>query len=481
MRAACCLFALTIVACGARTGLSESLDGAVIERPRDASMDARVDGSADAALDAPSDGGTDAPPDGGLDGGIDAGCIPIDDQCTTTERCGDGDDDDCNGIVDEGCPCESGTVQSCFAGPPGRRGVGVCQDGMQICSTGGTWGECTGGIAPQPDVCDGRDNFCDGCSARRDCDLDCPSPGDPRVPDGAPFTDYPLRGRDFYPGMARAWRWQVEGGPCDRLAPRLRSFELNGATSQDAVFVPKLSGDYTVTLTVTTIEGTRLECSWIVHVAGPGLRIEMCYPESETQDLDLYLHNPHNTRAWFPSRGTPNDADDLASCGWHDCEAMIRQPGAMRADWGYMPSPLSECEGGPQGDQWRALGFCANPRLDIDNNLAEGIGVPENINVDAPGDGETFRVMVQNWTGSTARPVVNVYCAGRRVATYGAAPDTVPSFMGLDGSISVGAMWRVVDVTTHLGSDGTLSCTLEPLHPPGAASGYYVTTGDPRY
>jgi hypothetical protein len=146
-----------------------------------------------------------------------------------------------------------------------------------------------------------------------------------------------------------------------------------------------------------------------------------------------------------------------------------------------MTSPLAECENGPQGDQWRALGFCGNPRLDIDNNLSEGVGLPENINIDVPGDGETFRVMVQNWTGTTARPIVNVYCAGRRIATYGAAPDTVPRFMGRTGDEGPGAMWRVVDVTIRVAADGTLTCDAAALHPPGMTSGYYVTYDDGRY
>ena len=121
-------------------------------------------------------------------------------------------------------------------------------------------------------------------------------------------------------------------------------------------------------------------------------------------------------------------------CGWHNCEANIRGSSPLsgapvpRADWGYGTSLLAECENGPQGDTWRALGACSNPRLDIDNNLSEGTGVPENINVDRPRDGETFRIMVQNFSGTRARPLVNVYCAGRRVATLGAPPDEGPPF-----------------------------------------------------
>lgn len=463
---------VVLVACGARTGalLDESADGAPL---RDGGRDAAIDGSLDA--------GRDAAIDGGLDASWDAGCIPSSDGCGMIEICSNGQDDDCSGAVDDGCECEPGAVQPCFPGPPGRRDVGVCSDGAQICEMSGTWGACTGGLGPQPDVCDGRDNLCDGCSARRDCPLDCPSPGDPRVPDGAPFAGYELRGGDFYPGLARSWRWSVEGGPCDRLAPRLVSFELRDATREVATFVPRLSGDYTVTLEVTTVEGTVLSCSWNVHVEGPGLRIEMCYPESETQDLDLFLHRPDSTTPWYPVGATAfMPAAD--ACGWHNCEAIVRGgAGVVRADWGYEPSPLAECENGPQGMAWRSLGSCANPRLDIDNNLSEGIGVPENINVDVPREGETFRVMVQNYSGTRARPLVNVYCGGRRVGTYGAAPDVVPRFEGAIGSDGIGAMWRVVDVTTHVDAEGSVTCDLDPLRAPGAIGGYDVTYDDPRY
>jgi hypothetical protein len=399
-------------------------------------------------------------------------------------------DDDCDGMVDENCDCEPGAVQPCFRGPPGHRDVGACQDGMQRCiAVGefGNWGACEGGIAPMAEACDGLDNDCNGCTDEVvGCipDGSCPGPGDPRVPDGAPFVDYPLRGRDFYTGGATSWSWTVTGGPCEDILPR-RSYTLTGASSESATFRPTLSGDYTVTMTVRTDAGTTFTCTWIVHVEGPGLRIEMCYPESETQDLDLFLSQPGYTGNWYI------DVDDAFQparevCGWHNCEALIRGTlpagGAYpRAAWGYGTSPLVECEGGPLGAQWRTLGYCANPRLDIDNNLSEGIGVAENINVDAPREGERFRIMVQNFTGTIARPAVNVYCGGRLVSTYGVAPDTVPAFTGVTGYVGIGAMWRVADVTTHVDAGGETTCDVEPLHAAGMTTGYDVTYDDRRF
>jgi hypothetical protein len=399
-------------------------------------------------------------------------------------------DDDCDGLVDERCVCAPGAVQPCFRGPPGRRDQGGCADGTQQCVSsgefGGVWGACMGGIAPRTEVCDGLDNDCNGCTDEVEGCIpvgECPAPGDPRVPEGRPFEDYPLRGRDFFAGSAASWSWTVEGGPCESILPR-RSYTLSGANSETATFHPTLSGDYTVTMTVVTTSGETFTCTWIVHVVGPGLRIEMCYPESETLDLDLFLSSPGFSSRWYIDT---NDAFQPARevCGWHNCEAMIRgDVGGIpyaRANWGYATSPTSECEGGPQGAQWRALGFCGNPRLDIDNNLSEGIGLPENINVDAPREGERFRIMIQNFSGTISRqPVVNVYCGGRRVATYGVAPDSVPAFTGTSGYSGVGAMWRVADVTTHVVA-GETTCDVEAIHPPGATAGYDVTYNDSRF
>ena len=475
--------------CGARTGtlsLEPHTDAARVDAGpqdggHDAAMDANIDGGHDGGNDSGPDMGNDSGHDVGIDTNPDTGCMPNPDQCQATESCTSTADDDCDGTVDEGCDCEPGAVRGCFPGAPGRRNVGACTDGTETCEMTRSWGACMGGIGPTPSVCDGRDNLCDGCSAQNDCPLDCPSPGDPRVTDGAPFTAYPLHGTMFYPGLAQSWHWSISGGPCDSLATHLVSFDLTNPNTPSPTFTPRLSGDYTITMQVVTVEGTVLTCSWVVHVLAPGLRIEMCYPESETQDLDLVVHRPGSTTAWYPPRGNAQDITTEA-CSWANCEAMIRGgPMYLRADWGYPRSPLSDCIGGQHGTDWAALGFCGNPRLDIDNNLSEGIGLPENINIDTPRDGQVFRVMVDNWTGELAHPVVNVYCDGHRIATYGAAPDTVPMFTGSVGSSAAGAMWRVVDVTTHVAADGSLTCDPQLLHPRGRMTGYNVTYNDGSY
>ncbi len=71
------------------------------------------------------------------------------------EICGNGLDDDCNEMVDDGCTCQNGATQSCGSG------VGECHRGTQTCA-GGAWGACVGEVTPTNELCDDLDNNCDG-------------------------------------------------------------------------------------------------------------------------------------------------------------------------------------------------------------------------------------------------------------------------------------------------------------------------------
>lgn len=89
--------------------------------------------------------------DDDCDGAVDEGCNPCVPQ---TEVC-DGKDNDCNSIIDD----VAGVGATCGSG------VGECETGTRQCrNTPGTGWElaCVGGIGPQTEICDGKDNDCDG-------------------------------------------------------------------------------------------------------------------------------------------------------------------------------------------------------------------------------------------------------------------------------------------------------------------------------
>ncbi|WP_052374974.1 hypothetical protein [Chondromyces apiculatus] len=84
------------------------------------------------------------------------------------ESCQAPGDEDCDGQINEpdaGCGgCVPGSTESCYSGPAGTAGVGICMAGMRTCSVQG-WGPCTGEVVPQAEDCmTAADENCDGSS-----------------------------------------------------------------------------------------------------------------------------------------------------------------------------------------------------------------------------------------------------------------------------------------------------------------------------
>ncbi len=119
----------------------------------------------DGGLHGGGDGSASGGGDGSLWGGGGDGSASGGDAANGGEICGNGFDDNHNGLVDENCPCLPGTRQYCYPGTPSQAGVAGCNWGEQVCTGGeeiGNWGACTGAGHPTPEACDGQDNNCDG-------------------------------------------------------------------------------------------------------------------------------------------------------------------------------------------------------------------------------------------------------------------------------------------------------------------------------
>lgn len=377
-------------------------------------------------------------------------CDPVDPGYMAEEICGDGQDNNGDGRADGGCPCEFGTVQRCFTGPPAARGVGRCTDGVQQCinRANPSWGPCVGGILPGAESCNGRDDACNGCiDDLPDCTgvLSCP---DNQLTQ--PFRDYVLDASSFIDPSVRSVEWNVIP-PANSNA----GMPADPGAIQTTMFMD-VSGDYLISLTVVDDKNDRFGCSWIVSAQGSGLRGELVWNTFGSVDLDFHMHRAGTTTGFCSS-------DD---CYYANCRATRSTTGVQ---WGYETSPGDACGRG-------AGETCPNPRLDIDN--IRGFD-PENINLDNPNDGDTFRFMVHKFSGEAAtRPVVSIYCGGLLTAVVGQAPDTVT--LTRAGGSCAGETWRVADVTMHVDENtGNTSCSVEVLQGPGG--GFDVRLNDSSY
>jgi hypothetical protein len=339
--------------------------------------------------------------------------------------------------------------------------VGTCEDGSQTCVSDGefgVWGACVDGIQPTVEACDEADNDCDGCADDGMCChpwINCSATLD----EAAPFTDYVLHGADFLIGSVTTthWKWELSRGPCDELLGRT-TFTMNGApttivegtptAARDVTLNFTLSGSYTLTLSVTSL-GETMSCSWVINVVAAGMRIETCWDTTGVSDLDLHLGKIGTTADWFAYTTTTT-----ADCFYMNC----KETSSGRPNWGY-----AAVDGHP------------NPRLDIDN--ISTVGIPENINLDNPNDGDQFRVLVHYYNSSTTpdavvHPVVNVYCGGMRKATFGLTPQ-VEGFDNGNG-FDTGDGWKVVDVTWD-GDVWADTCQIDPVMT--TLGDYVVETG----
>ncbi len=480
---------------------------------------------------------------------------------------GNGFDDNCNGLVDEGCSCTMvGTTKPCYLVPATQTEnglpVGWCATnsvGTVACAqqgeSGAQWnGVCRGAQSPYAeDVCAPGDFNCDG--KPEDPPGGCACKSAPIICPSAPLTTVPYPPPSALPlevnagswfadasqvAMATNWQWSMTGGDCDNILPNptfglypsatatgspvgTTSTTLGptmkehgtvatgaslGATPSVVYPAFALSGDYLLTAS-WELNGQPYSCTVQVQVRAPGLRAEACWAtEGQGDDLDLHMAKVDgfatkcpNTMGWSDIDCSSADED----CFYSDCYGAAGSGGSGGSsgsggsgggggdsvDWGYPTSPAASCNG--WGSQTTGGGACGNPRLDRDANGLSGIcrsGVtnpnaagfcgPENINLDNPGDGDQYAVAVRFYarhgspSGQLAQTHADVYCNGARILAAGYDP--LPNASGLitsyypglitpgeDGAQGEGGdMWKVALVTTSIGDDGTLNCTVVP-------------------
>jgi Notch-like protein len=85
---------------------------------------------------------------------------PCDGEVVPRDEICNGIDDDCDGTKNEG-PDGEPMRMSCYPCQGGTAGLGPCRDGTTVCRND-TWTPCDGHACPEDEVCNGRDDNCDG-------------------------------------------------------------------------------------------------------------------------------------------------------------------------------------------------------------------------------------------------------------------------------------------------------------------------------
>jgi hypothetical protein len=258
-----------------------------------------------------------------------------------------------------GCTCIIGRTRSCYTGPAGTLGVGICVGGTQTCvaATGGSaWGTCTGEVTPQtPDLCVGAGAAYD--STTKPSDRNCNnildrhnpvarptvqvitgSPGTPLTPPSgfnAALEVKPLVTVQFSPGATDedpgntgfSYRWRLIAAPPNNTAglsgaPGAQPTDIS--TQQNPTLFAQLVSDYDVGLVVTDSTGCQsAEAKARVRVR-PQSEILVQLKWSTSVDMDVQMvpgsASPiFGTDACYWGRlstswGATLDIDDLAGC-----------------------------------------------------------------------------------------------------------------------------------------------------------------------
>jgi hypothetical protein len=389
--------------------------------------------------------------------------------CGPTELCDGihkGLDDNCDGQVDEGCPCSNGQASSCFIGDPSFIDAPGCLPGTMHCTELGVWGPCIGGKhAVPPDNCQNSDPL--GCG---------------------PINGVPFQTVDLFSGtgtfdddaMTDMFEVACPAGVSPCPAPNGNQFQ------------PLQSGEYTVTYT-KTVNGMEQSCEFPLYVGARGLRVELSwnYQSSSTIDLDLHMHDPSNTQNWNYS-GSPQDCG-FANCKEFDFEFAAGDEPEWFPNGNTPPDPVNWyndtvtpnnagnlCYFAPRGAgaDWESYNHgCHSPRLDLDNiscspsssdPSASNFCAPENINIDFPPKNQWIRIAAHYYPGTstfggTVTPNVKIFCDGKLSGELGAVGFHNPEAPFTFSSGDKDKEWLVADVLFKQ-DQCSKECIVEPIY-----------------
>lgn len=428
------------------------------------------DGSAAASGAGAMDAGVDA--DTGLGDAASDGSSACTPGCGAVELCDPahaGSDDNCNGQVDEGCPCVPGLITGCFKGDPSYRNAAGCYDGIATCSEQGSWGACMGGL-----------HATDSCFASVG--------GGCHALEGLPFVSSALKdGIGNFGANAVSATYAVKCPSGVSKCPAVQTGDT---------FVAFQSGQYSVTYTKTVAGPAQDSCEFPLFVRAPGLRVELTWERSTADsgvDLDLHLHEPGTSTPWGFSAG------DTQDCNWSNCSAdafsfgsgikwFADAPAVPPAAVNWWLDPTSKnntCYSAPSGKGavWQSIGKgCHNPRVDMDSDTcdfsvtdpnAANFCRPENINIDYPPLGKWTRIGVHYFSSAAqtyaVHPEVKIFCDGGLAAHLGPqgyySPQAPVTFAASDGVGPSGTrFWTVADVAFAKDACGKTYCSVKPIY-----------------